>query len=51
MGDSPLYTSILKRGVYTSVKIKNEVRCRGDTVSKTVDTRQHCKVGLRTCNN
>ena len=39
---------------YTYVKIiKNEVilRCRDDTVPKTVDTRQHCKVGLRACNN
>ena len=36
----------------TSVKIiKNEVRCREDTVPKTVDTRKHCKVGLRACNN
>ena len=36
----------------TSVKIiKNEVRCRDDTVPKTVDTRMHCKVGLRACNN
>ena len=35
----------------TSVKIiKNEVRCRDDTVPKTVDTRKHCKVGLRACN-
>ena len=37
---------------YTSVKIiKNEIRCRDDTVPKTVDTRKHCKVGLRACNN
>ena len=36
----------------TSVKIiKNEVGCRDDTVPKTVDTRKHCKVGLRACNN
>ena len=36
----------------TSVKIiKNEIRCRDDTVPKTVDTRSHCKVGLRACNN
>ena len=36
----------------TSVKIiKNEVRCRDDTVPKTVDTRRHCKIGLRACNN
>ena len=28
----------------TSVKIiKNEIRCRDDTVPKTVDTRSHCK--------
>ena len=33
---------------YTSVKIiKNEIRCRDDTVPKTVDTRSHCKVWLR----
>ena len=32
----------------TSVKIiKNEVRCRDDTVPKTVDTRKHCKVGMQ----
>ena len=38
--------------VETTVKIiKNEVRCRDDTVPKTVDTRRHCKVGLRACNN
>ena len=36
----------------TSVKIiKNEIRCRDDTVPKTVDTRRHCKVWLRACNN
>ena len=36
---------------YTSVKIiKNEVRCRDDTVPKTVDTRRHFKVGLKACN-
>ena len=36
----------------TSVKIiKNEIRCRDDTVPKTVDTRSHCKVRLRACNN
>ena len=34
----------------TSVKIIN-VRCRDDTVPKTIDTRKHCKVGLRACNN
>ena len=33
----------------TSVKIK--IRCRDDTVPKTVDTRSHCKVWLRACNN
>ena len=33
----------------TSVKI--EIRCRDDTVPKTVDTRSHCKVWLRACNN
>ena len=32
-------------------KYKNEVGCRDDTVPKTVDTRKHCKVGLRACNN
>ena len=38
--------------IYTSVKIiKNEIRCRDDTVPKTVDTRSHCKVRLRACNN
>ena len=36
----------------TSVKIiKNEIRCRDDTMPKTVDTRSHCKVRLRACNN
>ena len=36
----------------TSVKIiKNEIICRDDTVPKTVDTRSHCKVWLRACNN
>ena len=36
----------------TSVKIiKNEIRCRDDTVPKSVDTRSHCKVWLRACNN
>ena len=36
----------------TSVKIiKNEIRCRDDTVPKTVGTRSHCKVWLRACNN
>ena len=33
----------------TSVKII--IRCRDDTVPKTVDTRSHCKVWLRACNN
>ena len=28
--------------------VKSEVRC---SVPKTVDTRKHCKVGLRACNN
>ena len=47
--DSPSRFGI---ALYTSVKIiKNEVRCRDDTVPKTVDTRKHCKVGLRACNN
>ena len=45
-------SAALKSLLYTSVKIiKNEVRCRDDTVPKTVDTRKHCKVGLRACNN
>ena len=30
--------------IFTSIKIiKNEVGCRDDTVSKTVDTRRHCE--------
>ena len=33
----------------TSVKII--IRCRDDTVPKTVDTRSHCKVWLRAYNN
>ena len=40
--------------MYTSVKvIQNEVgcTCRDDTVPKTVDTRRHCEVDLRACNN
>ena len=42
----------LEKRSETSVKIiKNEVRCRDDTVPKTIDTRKHCKVGLRACNN
>ena len=28
-----------------------KLRCRDDTVPKTVDTRSHCKVWLRACNN
>ena len=44
--------SMLKLGELNKCKIiKNEVRCRDDTVPKTVDTRKHCKVGLRACNN
>ena len=35
----------------SSYKCKNEIRCRDDTVPKTVDTRSHCKVWLRACNN
>ena len=36
----------------TSVKvIRNEVECRDGTVPKTVDTRRHCEVDLRACNN
>ena len=27
------------------------VRCRDDAMPKTVDTRSHCKVWLRACNN
>ena len=34
----------------TSVKIIS-VRCRDDTVPKTVVTRRHWRVGLRACNN
>ena len=37
-------------GIYVYI-IKNEVRYSDDTVPKTVDTRKHCKVGLRACNN
>ena len=32
-------------------QLKNEVRCRDDTVPQTVDIRKHSKVGLRVCNN
>ena len=48
-----------ERGVYTKKwgwsyivlsNCKNEVGCRDDTGLKTVDTRKHCKVGLRACN-
>ena len=35
----------------SEISIKNEVGCRDDTMPKTVDTRKHCKVGLRACNN
>ena len=36
----------------TSVRsIKNEIRCRDDTVPNTADTRSHCKVWSRPCNN
>ena len=38
--------------MYTSVKsLKMKLRCRDDTMPKTVDTRSHCKVWLRACNN
>ena len=33
------------------LSVKNEVRCRNDTMPKAVDTRRHCKVGFRACNN
>ena len=52
-----LECNIVARGemitrICTSVKIiKIEIRCRDDTVPKTVDTRSHCKVWLRACNN
>ena len=47
-----MVSSLHPTSFLTSVKIiKNEVRCRDDTVPKTVDTRKHCKVGLRACNN
>ena len=37
-------SSIHPTSFLTSIKIiKNEVGCRDDTVSKTVDTRRHCK--------
>ena len=32
-------------------KCKIEIRCRDDTVPKIVDTRSHCKVWLKACNN
>ena len=36
----------------TSIKIiKNEVGCRDDAVPKTGDTRTHCTVESRVCNN
>ena len=52
-------TTVLMKKVYmlmsvyniTSVKIIKNERCRDDTVPKTVDTRSHCKVWLRACNN
>ena len=49
-----IYINTLLLYVWSHVygyKCKNEVRCRDDTVPKTVDTRRHCKVGLRACNN
>ena len=47
-----IYKTASAKHVYTSVKIiKNEIRCRDDTVPKTVGTRSHCKVWLRACNN
>ena len=50
--DSDPWTMMMYVHIYTSVKIiKNEIRCRDDTVPKTVDTRSHCKVWLRACNN
>ena len=45
----PQSMTVLVTTVFTSVKI--EIRCRDDTVPKTVDTRSHCKVWLRACNN
>ena len=49
---SELYVIICPyRNVWPEAVYKNEVRCRDDTVPKTVDTRKHCKVGLRACNN
>ena len=37
---------------YTCILLyKCKIRCRDDTVPKTVDTRKHCKVWLRACNN
>ena len=48
----PILPYAIHYNIHTSVKIiKNEVRCRDDTMPKTVDTRKHCKVGLRACNN
>ena len=32
-------------------KLSNEVECRDDTVPKTGDTRTHCTVESRACNN
>ena len=46
-----VFSEMKPTGVTNVYKYKNEVRCRDDTVPKTVDTRKHCKVGLRTCNN
>ena len=33
------------------ISLKMKLSCRDDTVPKTVDTRSHCKVWLRACNN
>ena len=44
-----IYPRVWCTGCYHPYKCKNlEVRCRDDTVPKTVDTRRHC---MRACNN
>ena len=44
--------TLVELTTYNLHKCKNhEIRCRDDTVPKTVDTRSHCKVWLRACNN
>ena len=48
---SPVFGTVSSLHPTSFLMIFILVRCRDDTVPKTADTRSHCKVWLKACNN